>query len=298
MVDINNNELIEDFESFLRIEKRYSDNTIYGYIKDLRMFLDDLSLDIEKISKSDIDNYILKNLHKFNEATLNRKLSSIRTFYKYLNNYKGYVNITDELESLKSRYKLPKFLTIDEVDSLLNIELKDKYSYRNKALLELMYSTGLRATETIRLDINSIDFVNRVTKVMGKGKKERIVPLSDISIKYLNIYINEYRNKFFNKRNKYDEALFLNNHGKRMTRNAINLLLKNIASSKNINKEITPHVLRHSFATHMLENGADIRSVQELLGHENVVTTEIYTHIANNYISKNYEEYFSRETKE
>src|SRR5574344_3012583 len=136
MVDINNNELIEDFESFLRIEKRYSDNTIYGYIKDLRMFLDDLSLDIEKISKSDIDNYILKNLHKFNEATLNRKLSSIRTFYKYLNNYKGYVNITDELESLKSRYKLPKFLTIDEVDSLLNIELKDKYSYRNKALLE------------------------------------------------------------------------------------------------------------------------------------------------------------------
>ena len=137
-----------------------------------------------------------------------------------------------------------------------------------------------------------------VVSVYGKGSKERIVPLSKIAVNYLELYINKYRPMMFVKNQKPTDALFLNNHGKRMTRQGLYKIIGEIARSKKIDKEITPHVLRHSFATHMIECGADIRSVQELLGHENVVTTEIYTHLANNFIKENYNEYFNRSTKE
>jgi len=297
-VIMNNNILLQEFIEFLENEKNYSINTCLSYKKDIEDFLHFVKKDIKDINKKDIDNYILNNLHKLKETSINRRLSCIRSFYKYLSNYKEFENIADEIEFMKRKAKLPTYLTVDETNRLLNINLVNKFDYRNKAMLELLYTSGLRASELINLDLANIDFENRIINVYGKGKKERIVPLNDIALTYLKIYIYEYRNSLFVKGKKRSEALFLNNHGERITRHGLNLLLNKIAENADINKNITPHILRHSFATHLIENGADIRSVQELLGHENVVTTEIYTHVANKYINENYIEYFTRSKKE
>ncbi len=291
------NEMVKEYIDFLASEKNYSKNTYESYKRDLNSFLDYTNKEIINISKTDIDNYIINNIHKLSETSINRRIASIRSFFKYLSNYKGYINVSDEVESMKKRRKLPRYLTTEEVNLLLNINLVNKFDYRNKAMLELLYSSGLRATELISLDISNIDFENKIINVYGKGKKERIVPLNDIAIKYLKIYINDYRDSLFVRGKKRTDALFLNNHGERITRQGLNLLLNKIVKSININIEVTPHTLRHSFATHLIENGADIRTVQELLGHENVVTTEVYTHVANNYINESYNEYFKRSKK-
>lgn len=292
------NELISEYISFLKISKNYSINTCESYKRDIREFVSFTNKDIIDISKNDINKYIINAKNKYTETTINRKIASIKGFFKYLCNYKGYINVSDDIEMMKVKKRLPKYLTTLEVDKLLNINLNNKFDYRNKAMLELLYSSGLRASELISLDTTNIDFENKVLNVYGKGKKERIVPLGDVAIKYLKKYIYEYRSMLYVKGKKKIDALFLNNHGVRITRFGLNLLLNKIALSVGIDKEITPHVLRHSFATHLVEGGADIRSVQELLGHENVVTTEVYTHIANKYIEDNYNEYFNRSKKE
>lgn len=298
MIEIDNKEYIDDFGDYLRIDKNYSANTIESYIRDIRNFLEYTDREILDISKKDIDNYILHVLPKYNENSINRIIASIKSFFKYLSIYKGFINVSEDVESLKRKKTLPKYLSIEEVDNLLDIKLVTPFDYRNKTILELLYATGLRATELINLDLINIDISNMVVKVYGKGSKERIVPLSKIAVNYLDLYINKYRPMMFVKNQKPTDALFLNNHGQRMTRQGLYKIIGEIARIKKIDKEITPHVLRHSFATHMIECGADIRSVQELLGHENVVTTEIYTHIANNFIKENYNEYFNRSIKE
>lgn len=298
MIEIDNKEYIDDFGDYLRIDKNYSANTIESYIRDIRNFLEYTDREILDISKKDIDNYILHVLPKYNENSINRIIASIKSFFKYLSIYKGFINVSEDVESLKRKKTLPKYLSIEEVDNLLDIKLVTPFDYRNKTILELLYATGLRATELINLDLINIDISNMVVKVYGKGSKERIVPLSKIAVNYLDLYINKYRPMMFVKNQKPIDALFLNNHGQRMTRQGLYKIIGEIARIKKIDKEITPHVLRHSFATHMIECGADIRSVQELLGHENVVTTEIYTHIANNFIKENYNEYFNRSIKE
>lgn len=297
MIEINNKELIDDFSNYLKIDRNYSNNTIESYIRDLRYFLDYLNKEVISITKKDIDNYILHILPNHNESSINRAVASIKSFYKYLSIFKGYVNVSEDVESLKRKHSLPKYLSIEEVDKLLDIPLEDAFDYRNKTILELLYATGLRATELVNLDIINIDLVNMVVNVYGKGSKERIVPLSKIAVNYLDLYLTTYRSMLFVKNQKPTDALFLNNHGKRMTRQGLYKIIGEIAVTQGINKEITPHVLRHSFATHMIECGADIRSVQELLGHENIVTTEIYTHLANNFIKDNYNEYFNRSSK-
>ncbi|MBQ7790216.1 MAG: tyrosine recombinase [Bacilli bacterium] len=298
MIEINNKELIDDFSDYLKIDKNYSKNTLESYIRDLRFFLEYTNKEVIDITKKDIDNYILHILPLYNESSINRIIASIKSFYKYLSLFKGYVNISEDVESLKRKKTLPKYLSIEEVDQLLNIKIENAFDYRNKTILELLYSTGLRATELVNLDIINIDTMNMVVNVYGKGNKERIVPLSKISVNYLDMYINHYRSMLFVKNQKPTDSLFLNNHGKRMTRQGLYKIIGEIAKKQGIEKEITPHVLRHSFATHMIECGADIRSVQELLGHENIVTTEIYTHLANNFIQENYDEFFNRSTLE
>ena len=267
-------------------------------MRDLKYFLTYTDKEILNITKKDIDNYILHLLPSYNESSINRIIASIKSFYKYLAVYKGFINISEDVECLQRKKKLPKYLSIEEVDNLLDIELITPFDHRNKAILELMYSTGLRASELINLELNNVDTLNMVVHVYGKGSKERIVPMSKIAVNYLDMYINNYREDLFVKGKPKTDALFLNNHGTKMTRQGLYKIIGKIAHEKNINKEITPHVLRHSFATHMIECGADIRSVQELLGHENVVTTEIYTHLANNFIKDNYNEYFNRSKKE
>ncbi len=297
MIEINNKEYLDDFKNYLSIDKNYSKNTIESYMRDLRFFLEYVKKDVEHISKKDIDNYILHIFKEYNESSINRIIASIKSFYKYLSMYKGLVNVSEDVQSLKRKKKLPNYLSISEVDKLLDIKLEQPFDYRNKAMLELLYATGLRATELVSLDIDNIDIVNMVVRVFGKGSKERIVPLSKIAVNYLDLYINTFRNLLFVKNQKPTNALFLNNHGKRMTRVGLYKIIGDLAIKQGIKKEITPHVLRHSFATHMIECGADIRSVQELLGHENVVTTEIYTHLANNFIKDSYNEYFNRSSK-
>ena len=298
MIEIDNKEYLDDFSDYLKIDKNYSENTIESYIRDIRFFLEYINKDIEDISKKDIEKYILHVLPEYNESSVNRRIASIKSFYKYLSIYKGFINVAEDIESLKRKKSLPKYLSISEVDKLLDIKLENAFDYRNKTMLELLYATGLRASELINLDINNIDLTNMVVNVYGKGSKERIVPLSKIAVNYLGLYIDEYRTKLFVKNQKPTDALFLNNHGQRITRQGLYKMIGQIAKTQGIDKEITPHVLRHSFATHLIECGADIRSVQELLGHENVVTTEIYTHLANNFIKNNYNEFFNRSTKE
>ena len=298
MIEINNNEFIDDFKNYLKIDKSYSDNTIESYIRDIRFFLEYMDKEILDIDKKDIEKYILHLLPNYNESSVNRIIASIKGFFKYLSIYKGFINIADDISSLKRKKSLPKYLSIEEVDRLLDINLESAFDYRNKAMLEVLYATGLRASELINLDLNNVDLVNKVINVYGKGSKERIVPLSNIAVNYLSTYIDTYREELFVKKQKPTDALFLNNHGNRITRQGLYDMIGKIAKKQGIDKEITPHVLRHSFATHLIECGADIRSVQELLGHENVVTTEIYTHLANNFIKDNYNEYFNRSTKE
>ncbi len=298
MIEIYNKDFINDFEDYLKIDKNYSANTLESYIRDIRFFLEYENKKIDDITKKDIDNYILHILPNYTETSVNRVIASIKSFYKYLSIYKGFINVAEDVESLKRKKALPKYLSIEEVNQLLDIKLESTFDYRNKAMLELLYATGLRASELINLDINNIDLKNMVVNVFGKGSKERIVPLSKLAVNYLDLYINKYRSLLFVKNKKPTDALFLNNHGERITRQGLYKMIGEIAKKQGINKEITPHVLRHSFATNMIECGADIRSVQEFLGHENVVTTEIYTHLANNFIKDNYNEYFNRSKKE
>ena len=298
MIEIDNKEFLDDFSNYLKIDKNYSNNTVESYIRDIRFFLEYVNKDIENITKKDIDNYIIHVLPNYNESSINRIIASIKGFFKYLSIYRGYVNVAEDLESMKRKKSLPKYLSIEEVDKLLDIKLETPFDYRNKTMLEVLYATGLRASELINLDINNIDLKNMIINVYGKGSKERIVPLSKIAVNFLDIYINNYRNLLFVKKQKPTDALFLNNHGSRITRQGLYKMIGEISKKQGIKKEITPHVLRHSFATHMIECGADIRSVQELLGHENVVTTEVYTHLANNFIKNNYNEYFNRSKKE
>ena len=188
--------------------------------------------------------------------------------------------------------KLPEVLSEEEVDKLLDINLVDKYSYRNKAMLELLYATGMRASELTNLKLNNIDLDSCIVRIMGKGSKERIVPINDTTIKYLNIYINNYRKEILNK--KDSEYLFISNALKPITRQGLFKIIKKECIRAGIKKNVYPHILRHSFATHLLNHGANIRIIQELLGHEDITTTEIYTHLSNETIKKDYEEYFPR----
>ena len=284
---------IEEYELFLKTEKKLGNNTIESYLLDLMSFLKWFNGDVRTTTKEDILNYISFLRENLNEKSINRHISSLKSFYLYLldMNYIK-VNPLEDISILKVKKSLPKYLSIEEVDKLLNIKLNTAFDYRNKAMLEVIYGTGLRVSELVKLEYSNIDFENSIIRVKGKGKKDRIVPLGEIASYYLKTYINDYRSKLLNK-NNYNE-IFLNNHGKPITRQGFNFILENIRRETGIEKELTPHTLRHSFATHLLEGGADIRSIQEMLGHENISTTNIYTTVVNKVLRENYDSYFPR----
>lgn len=284
---------IEEYELFLKTEKKLGDNTIESYLLDLMSFLKWFNNDVRITTKEDILNYISFLRGNLNEKSINRHISSLKSFYSYLADM-NYISINplEDISILKVKKTLPKYLSTEEVDKLLNIKLNTAFDYRNKAMLEVIYGTGLRVSELVKLEYSNIDFENSIIRVKGKGKKDRIVPLGEIASYYLKIYINDYRSKLLNE-NNYDE-IFLNNHGKPITRQGFNFILENIRRETGIEKELTPHTLRHSFATHLLEGGADIRSIQEMLGHENISTTNIYTTVVNKVLRENYDSYFPR----
>ena len=285
-----NEKYIEEFIDYLRFEKKYSENTISSYKRDLNKINSYLKKDFIKLTKADIQKYI-QNLSK-NESsnTISRTISSLKSFYKFLeiNKYTN-TNPLTTIISPKTARKLPKVLSEEEVNKLLDINLNNDFDYRNKAMLELMYSSGLRVSELINLTVNDVDLKNSLVRIFGKGSKERIVPLNDYATEALNNYILYHRPKLFKQ--KENNYLFLNNHGNQMTRQGFFKTLKKIAKEKGIKSELSPHTLRHSFATHLLKYGANLRSIQELLGHSDISTTQIYTHITNEMLEKNYHEY-------
>lgn len=287
---------VEDYLLFLKTEKKLGDNTINSYMLDLEDFFKTFNGSIESCTKKDILTYI-SSINGLEVSTVNRHISSLKSFFNYLVD-ESIIKVSpmEEVSSLKSPKKLPKYLSISEVNKLLDIPLNSEFDYRNKAMLELMYATGLRVSELVSIEYSNIDFENSIIRINGKGKKERIIPLGEVASYYLKVYLSDYRSKLL-KRNTYNQV-FLNNHGKPITRQGFNYILENIRELTGIEKEITPHVLRHSFATHLLEGGADIRSIQEMLGHENISTTNIYTEVVNDVLRSNYEMYHNRSHKE
>lgn len=294
MVKHMNNIYISDFLSYLEVEANYSKNTINSYENDLNKFEEYYkSKDLLKIISKDIEKYI-QTLSDLAPTTVSHNISSLKTFYSYfLKQGRISNNPTDGIKSPKLGIHLPTYLTIDEVNKLLDIEVTDAFSSRNKAILELMYATGLRISEVISLEFKNIDYDECIIRVMGKGSKERIVPVNDYAIKYLKEYIDNYRPELV--KNEINNYIFLNNHGRMLTRQGIFKMIKNYAALKNIKKTIGPHTLRHTFATHLLENGADLRVIQELLGHSDISTTQIYTHLTKEALHNEYKKYFPRD---
>ena len=282
---------IELFTNYLLIDKKYSKNTIESYKRDLTQFNNFIDKKVTDIEDSDIKKYLKElNILKESNKTVARFISSLRTFYKFLIIEKIVTkNPLENIELPKLNKSLPKTLDQEDIDKLLNITLTDNYSFRNKAMIELMYATGLRVTELINLKIQDIDINMALLRTMGKGSKERIIPIGDYALHYLELYILNYRDSMLKK--EYNDYLFLNNHGKQMTRQGFFKILKKIAVENEIEKDFSPHTLRHSFATHLLNHGADLRSIQELLGHSDISTTQIYTHVSNKQLKENYNEY-------
>lgn len=279
---------IEEFTIDLEYARNYSKNTISSYNSDLLIFNEFISKDLTKVDTSDIRSFI-KYLSDRKEKTLARYITTLRVFFDFMIK-KKYISINpmDGISSPKLSKSLPDVLTISEVDKLLSFELKTNYDFRDKCILEMLYSTGLRISELVSLKLENINLDESLIKVMGKGSKERIVPFNETTREYLNKYIKEIRPNML-KQNQTD-YLYLNNHGKNLTRQAIFKMIKKRALNAGIKKEISPHTLRHSFATHLLAGGADIRFIQELLGHESISTTEIYTHIAKENLKEIYDE--------
>jgi len=288
MIDDN---LVKDFLDYLVIEKGLSKNTRESYEYDLNGLITFFSKrDLLKLTKEDIREYLdfLKNKKKLSAKTVLRNMISIKMFYLYLQQEK-YINCNpwESIKNPKTPKSLPKVLNESEVIKLLDIKLNSHFDYRNKALLEVLYATGFRVSELLNLSISDIDFENKFIRCFGKGSKERVVPINDVACYYLKLYIEEHRPLML-KGNLINE-LFLNNHGKVLTRQGFYGILKNIAKEKGIKKDISPHILRHSFASHLLKHGADLRSIQAMLGHSDLKTTEIYTHLNNDKIKDNYD---------
>lgn len=287
---------INDYIDYIKYEKKLSDQTINNYHYDLNhffLYLKKENIDsFSKVKQIHVEKY-LNILNKDRDAkSISRNITSINNLFNYLLIEEIIrTNPCEFISRPKLRKSLPNTLSVEEIDNLLDINLNSRYDYRNKAILELLYSTGLRISEALNLTTRNVDFENDVIRCFGKGSKERIVPINDYALHYLKEYFNK-RTEFL-KKNTCD-YLFLNNHGKQLTRQGFRDALGKILKEKNINKEITPHMLRHSFATHMLSNGADLRSIQLLLGHSDISTTKIYTHISKEKIKKNYETFHPR----
>ena len=300
MIDISklnlskrNKDILDKYQTYLLTVKFLKvETTINSYILDIYKYLEYINKDYDKTDNNDIYNY-LKELDKdsYSIYSVVRKISSIKSFYNYLNSEEIY-KLNLDVERPKFYKKLPRVLTIDEVDRLLDIELNTPFDYRNKAMLELMYATGLRVSELVNLTNQNIDLDKKIVRCFGKGNKERIVPMGSTACKYLKIYLEEYRNSLV--KHTLCDNIFLNNHGKKMTRQGFFKNLKIIANKQGITDDITPHMLRHSFATHLLNNGADLRSIQLMLGHENISTTGIYTNVSTERIKDNYDLYYPK----
>ena len=283
---------IKGFKSYLQIERSLSDNSVQAYIRDIKKFASyaiPLNLNELKITRENISDFLAElkgnNISARSQA---RIISGIKAYYKYLimDDYIKF-NPTELIESPKIGLKLPDTLSLIEIDKLIAaVDLSNSQGERNRAILETLYSCGLRVSELINLQLSNIHFKEGYLKVIGKGDKERLAPIGGRALHYLTIYINEVRNHQSIKKG-HDDFVFLNNRGAKLTRVMIFLIIQKLSEIIGLKKKISPHTFRHSFATHLIEGGADLRAVQEMLGHESITTTEIYTHLDKDYLRSN-----------
>ena len=290
---------IKEFKSYLRIERSLSENTIDSYLRDIRKlakFSEEKDLNELQITKAEVKEFIASiNKEEISARSQSRIISGIKAFYKYLilEDYLK-VNPTELIESPRIGMKLPDTLSIEEIDSLISaIDLSHPQGERNRAILEVLYSCGLRVSELTNLKLSNIRFKEGYVKVLGKGNKERFAPIGSSAIKFLNIYLNEIRNHQTIKKGSED-IVFLNRRGNKLTRVMIFTIIKQLSVKIGMKKKISPHTFRHSFATHLIEGGADLRAVQEMLGHESITTTEIYTHLDREYLRESIMQFHPR----
>lgn len=282
----------ENFINYCEYEKGLSANTLKSYNYEINLYQTYLEdklniIEIEKVSKEDIESY-LKYCYSKNEdsKTISHKITTIYNFHNYLLREKVIKdNQAEFIDRPKLAKHLPYTLTVKEIDKLLDIALVTVFDYRDKAMLELMYGTGLRVSELVSLTVYDVDFYNAFLRIKGKGSKERIVPINNASLKYLKLYLDR---RCLLLKKKISDELFLNARGEGISRQGFFKNLKKILAKKGMPINISPHSLRHSFATHLIENGADLRSVQTMLGHSDITTTKIYTHISNEKVTKDY----------
>ncbi len=288
------NEASELYFQYLRVEKGVSNETIRNYAYDLRVFFETLNKHSTKDLKSgDIQEFIRIQTQKMlSIPTILRRISSIKNFYLFIEKERIISFQIDSLDKPKGSKKLPICISIEEVEALLEQpDITKPEGQRDKAMLEVLYSSGLRISELLSLKTNQINYERGIVKVIGKGNKERIVPVGDFAIEYLNKYINDGRRK---NPKRSSDFLFLNRYGEPVSRVYFFKQVKKYAKQAGIQVEISPHTLRHCFATHMLENGAELRAVQEMLGHANIATTQIYTNISSKRILSAYDLYSKR----
>jgi integrase/recombinase XerD len=287
----NWNFYIKNFSAYLKIEKSLSINSVDAYLHDVQLLVRYLELENKNIlpvdlKLNDIENFIAY-LHDLglSDRSQARILSGLKAFYKFLLT-EDYIkeDPTTLLEGPKLSKKLPDTLSFEEIETLIGaLDLSKDENVRNKAMLETLYSSGLRVSELINLQISNIFFDSEFIRVIGKGNKERIVPIGSVAAKHIQIYLDHVRRKL-PQYAKFSDVLFLNRRGKPITRVMVFLVIKKLAEDIGLNKNISPHTFRHSFATHLIEGGADLRAVQQMLGHSSITTTEIYTHLDQQYL--------------
>ena len=289
----------ENFKNYLKLERGLSDNSIKSYDYDLILFkkflitnkINDTPLNCKPET---IKNYLYKSFSDKKSISQARSISAIKSFFNYLI-FEGYIKDSpiSNIESPKQEKKLPKVLTEEEIKKLINsIDLNHEFGQRNKTIIEILYGTGIRVSELINLKLSNIFFKENIIKVIGKGNKERFVPLGEIASNEMKIYINN-RN-LLKIDSKYSDILFLNRYGRGLTRSMIFKIISDASKRVGLDKKISPHTLRHSFATHLIKNGADLRTIQLILGHESITTTEIYTHLDTLHLEEVLKKYHPR----
>lgn len=294
------NTILTDYQHYLKIERGLSENTIISYKRDVRkliLFLKDNQITVTPISieKETILQFIYEVSKNSDPKSQARIISGLRNFFDYLvfENYREN-NPTELIETPKTTRKLPDSLSIEEIDILISgIDLRHPQGERNKTILETLYSCGLRVTELITLQISDLFFEEGFIRVIGKGDKQRFIPINTETQQLINTYI-KYIRCHTTPQKGFEDTLFLNRRGKRLTRVMIFTIIKNLAIETGIKKKISPHTFRHSFATHLLERGADLRAIQQMLGHESITTTEIYMHLDKSFLKEVVESYHPR----
>jgi integrase/recombinase XerD len=291
---------LKEYLSILKLEKNLSDNTLHSYQNDLNKFIDFIQdegiTDLSEVTAAIISKYFnIQRKIGLGSTTTARYLSSLKGFFGYLHENKYLdLNPMDKIPTMKISRNLPAVLSFFEIEKILNSpQTDDKLGLRDKSVLELLYSCGLRVSELLNLKITDLFFQEEVIRVTGKGNKERIIPIGSSAVKWIMEYLKSSR-PFLENKNKSGNVLFLNNKGYKLSRMGVWKIVDRYVKEAGIEKEVHPHTFRHSFATHLLEGGADLRAVQEMLGHSDISTTQIYTHIDREYIKQVHKDFHPR----